>query len=105
MLPNLISGTYPYGGRHTMAIGMVARPASWSRILGFVAVFAVMLVAGALPARAGYDWCSVDPTLPLHRADGGFAHAMDIQVMVPRSILPMKGTARLSVAMPSNING
>lgn len=68
-------------------------------------VLGLMLSVGALPARAGYDWCSVDPTITLDRTGGQIAHAMDLQVMVPRSILPMAGTARLGVIIPSNVTG
>lgn len=69
------------------------------------AVLCLILSAGALPARAGYDWCSVDPTITLERTGAKLMHAMDIQVMVPRSVLPMAGTAQLGVTIPSNVTG
>jgi hypothetical protein len=88
-----------------MTIATDAAQASWGRRLSLFAVLTLMLVLGALPANAGYDWCSVDPTITLERSGGNVAHAMDIQVMVPRSALPMKGTARLEVILPSNVIG
>ena len=88
-----------------MTIATDATPASWGRKLSLLAVLTLMLLLGAVPANAGYEWCSVDPTITLERAGGNLAHAMDIQVMVPRSALPMKGTARLEVILPSNVTG
>lgn len=70
-----------------------------------LAVLGLILSAGALPTQAGYDWCSVDPTITLERTGGQLVHAMDIQVMVPQSILPMAGTAQLGVTIPSNVTG
>jgi hypothetical protein len=69
------------------------------------AVLGLILSAGALPAQAGYDWCSVDPTITFQRAGSRLAHVMDVQVMVPLSALPIAGTARLGVTMPSNVAG
>lgn len=91
-----------------MPVATGTHPATWGSIRSMRLLFVILglvLSAGVLPARAGYDWCSVDPTITLERAGGTLAHAMDIQVMVPRSVLPMAGTALLGVSHPSNVSG
>lgn len=74
-----------------------------------LALFCTSLFAGARPAQASYDWCSVDPTLLFTR--GGLVSSLlrngvaDVQVLVPLSAIPLDGKARLSVRVPSNVRG
>jgi hypothetical protein len=69
------------------------------------------LLLASMPqsVEAGFDWCSVDPTLTFTR--GGLVTGLlrtgvvDVQVLVPLSALPLAGPARLTVRVPSNVQG
>ena len=102
----LIWWQYPYEGRRTMEVATGVSPTSWGsirRMLSLFAVLGMLLSVTARPVQAGYDWCSVDPTILLQREGAVLSHAMDIQVQVPLSVLPMAGTAGLAVTLPSNV--
>ncbi len=91
-----------------MEVATGVGPTSWGsmrRMLCLFAVLGMLLSVTTQPAQAGYDWCSVDPTVLLQRGSTGLPHVMDIQVQVPLSVLPMAGTARLGVTLPSNVKG
>lgn len=72
-------------------------------ITGLV-LLGALLTAGARPVQAGYEWCSVDPTLAFTR-DTLQTALLDVQVQVPFSALPLDGLAQLTVRVPSNVDG
>ena len=79
------------------------------RLVVVLPLLCTALIAGARPVQAGYDWCSVDPTLTFTRGSllgGVLRHdVVDVQVLVPLSALPLKGIAHLRVHVPSNVQG
>lgn len=75
------------------------------RVAVVLGLLCTSLIAQARPVQAGYDWCSVDPTLTFTRAGQLRSGVIDVQVLVPLSALPLSGAARLSVRVPSNVQG
>lgn len=75
------------------------------RIAVVLTMLCLSIVAGTRPVQAGYDWCSVDPTLTFTRGGLLRSGVVDVQVLVPLSALPLEGAARLNVRVPSNVDG
>ena len=74
--------------------------------LRLVITFLLVAVASMVstrPAGARYDWCSVDPTF-FFWSEGRLApYALDVQVLVPLSALPLAEAATLEVGVPANL--
>jgi hypothetical protein len=75
------------------------------RLILVLSLLCTTLVAGARPAQAGYDWCSVDPIFTFTRNGLLSSRVVDVQVLVPLSALPLKGTATLKARVPANVKG
>jgi hypothetical protein len=77
-------------------------------ILVLLSLLVAVLLVGANPALArekGYEWCSVDPLITLHREGRSLPKLVDVQVMIPLSQLPYKRTATLKMRTPPDVVG
>ncbi len=70
----------------------------------FVAVL-VLFVLTAVPAFAGYSWCSRDPVLTFSRG-AETEHVLDVQVAIPTGVVFLGDPeVTLNVRVPSNVTG